>query len=227
MIRIALLGSVGLLVIVAAAAAGPGQPSWTGVPVAMVDGANDGTITSDGRYHAGGDVLALRIRNTPCEVDFLVELAALPDTSVNVFLDADDNEQTGCQDFLGAEYLLRLVQVPGVIAPEVQFLDWRTCSAGTTGDLSVGATYASGRNRIELSIPVAALQSLAPGTQGFNVFASTGLIGDAASDFLLPPVRYDAKPQFSDSCANRPETPGRGGSIHLGGFALPPPLPAP
>jgi hypothetical protein len=199
------------------------QSNWNGVPLSAPDGKGDGTITADGRYHSGGDLLGLRIKNTPCEVDFLVELAGVPDTTLNLFLDTDENELTGCQEQLGAEYLLRVVQIPGATVPQVQLFDWRACAVSTDGDLSVGAAFALGRDSIEVSVPVSALQSLTPDTQGFDVFVSTGVAGDTASDFLLPPFRYDARPQFSDSCSNRPESPGHGGAIHAGGFALPPP----
>jgi len=220
------MATLALLGVVAAARAGvtDTRTDWQGVPPSMADGRGDGTITADGIYHAGGDLLGLWIKNTPCTVYFRVDLAGSPDTSLNLFLDTDQNELTGCSEYHGAEYLLRVVQIPGVIAPEVQFLDWTACSPGTTGNLSV-ASFGIGRDGVELSVPVVALQSLTPDTQGFTVHVSAGLIGDTSPDFLLPPIGYEASPQFSDRCSERPETPGRGGSIHLGGTVLPPPSP--
>ena len=197
---------------------------WTDVPVFLVDGSGDGTITDGGAvYHAGGDILSLRIQNTTCEVFFLLELPQRPDVPANLVLDLDRDESTGCTPFLGAE---ALVQVGRSEGEEIQRLgEFSGCGIPRLLDFSLEMKSRAGRDGIEISLPVGVLQLIAPGTQGFSIHASTGLATDPSPDFLLPPLEYEPDPPFSESCP-APEVPPPGGSI-APGTLLPPPPPPP
>lgn len=132
---------------------------------------------------------------------FLYEFAAPPDLTASLILDTDQNPQTGCLPFLGAEVLLRVFQVPGQFPPELQFVDWLSGPCGFS--LLPGAKFAMGRDNIEFSIPVSVLRTLTPNLNGFLVWGSTGLGGDPGDprpDFLLPPVQYIPARPFSSSC---------------------------
>jgi hypothetical protein len=198
------------------------KADWKRVPVFMADPTGDGDKTADGTEPPGGDLVSLRITNTDCEVFFLLEFAGLPEVSANLLLDTDENAATGCPAFLGAEVLARVGQITGEVVPQAQLVDWSGCWFAELLDFSEYMQFAIGRDTIEMSIPVAVLKMLSPGTQGFFVHASTGVEGDQRADFLQPPLQYEPNPPFSESCVEV-ESPDPGGSIGVGSMVFPPP----